>query len=225
VIRGVIKSKEWVGWANNSIVNPTSLEKAVLDCQKDDSSQYFFIDFTINRGILKAIQIYKIKMDKEIIELAKQLGSALKDKSLKIATAESCTGGGIAQAITEVPGSSAWFDRGFVTYSNQAKIQMLQVKQESLDDFGAVSKQVAIEMVEGAIIYSAADIAVSVTGIAGPTGGTEQKPVGTVYIAKKEKGMPASCKKHIFLGDRRQIRLQTVSMALKYCLITAHIVD
>lgn len=176
-------------------------------------------------SIDKAIQLYKIEMDKEIIQLAKQLGWALKDKGVKIATAESCTGGGIAQAITEVPGSSAWFDRGFITYSNQAKIQMLQVKQESLDDFGAVSKQVAIEMVEGAIIYSEADIVVSVTGIAGPTGGTEKKPVGTVYIAKKEKGMPASYKKYIFLGGRRQIRLQTVKMALKYCLITSHIVD
>ena len=197
----------------------------MLGYQKGDNLQYFFINFTINKDTLKAIQIYKIQMDKEIIRLAKQLGSELKDKGLKIATAESCTGGGIAQAITEVPGSSAWFDRGFVTYSNQAKIQMLQVKQESLDDFGAVSEQVAIEMVEGALIYSEADIAVSVTGIAGPTGGTEQKPVGTVYIAKKENGMPASCKKHIFLGDRRKIRLQTVSMALKYCLLTAHVVD
>ncbi len=125
-------------------------------------------------------------MNKEIIQLAQQLGRLLKEKDLKIATAESCTGGGIAQAITEVSGSSVWFDRGFVTYSNLAKIQMLQVKQESLDEYGAVSEKVAIEMVNGALINSVADIAVSVTGIAGPTGGTELKPVGVVYIAWKK---------------------------------------
>ncbi len=159
-------------------------------------------------------------MDKEIIQLAQQLGQVLKEKDLKIVTAESCTGGGIAQAITEVPGSSAWFDRGFVTYSNQAKVQMLQVKQSSLDEYGAVSEKVALEMVKGALINSAADIAVSVTGIAGPTGGTKLKPVGTVYIAWKKEGAPASCKKYIFLGDRRESRQQTVSKALKNCLLS-----
>ncbi len=159
-------------------------------------------------------------MDKKIIQLAKQLGLLLKEKDLKIVTAESCTGGGIAQAITEVSGSSAWFDRGFVTYSNLAKIQMLQVKQKSLNDCGAVSEKVAIEMVEGALVNCAADIAVSVTGIAGPTGGTEQKPVGTVYIAWKKEGALASCKKYFFLGNRREIRRQTVSKALKICLLS-----
>ena len=127
-------------------------------------------------------------MDNEIIELARQLGKVLKEQGMKIATAESCTGGGIAQAITEIPGSSAWFDRGFVTYSNAAKLQMLQVKQSTLDEFGAVSEQVAIEMVEGALMNSNADLAVSVTGIAGPDGGTNIKPVGTIYIAWQYKG-------------------------------------
>ncbi|MCF6203527.1 MAG: CinA family protein [Methylococcaceae bacterium] len=157
-------------------------------------------------------------MNKEIIQLAQQLGRLLKEKDLKIATAESCTGGGIAQAITEVSGSSVWFDRGFVTYSNLAKIQMLQVKQESLDEYGAVSEKVAIEMVNGALINSVADIAVSVTGIAGPTGGTELKPVGVVYIAWKKNGTAARCEKHFFLGGRGQIRLQAVSYALNHCL-------
>lgn len=157
-------------------------------------------------------------MDKQITELSAQLGKALKQKGLMIATAESCTGGGIAQAITEIPGSSAWFDRGFVTYSNQAKVQMLQVKQKSLDDVGAVSEKVAIEMVEGALINSNADLAVSVTGIAGPDGGSDQKPVGTVYIAWKIKGEPASCNLHIFSGNRTQVRQQTVNHALKHCL-------
>ena len=157
-------------------------------------------------------------MDNEIIELARLLGGMLKQKGMKMATAESCTGGGIAQAITEIPGSSAWFDRGFVTYSNEAKVQMLQVKQLTLDQCGAVSKKVAMEMVEGALSNSNADLAVSVTGIAGPDGGSEKKPVGTVYIAWKIKGENAECIMQSFSGDRSQIREQTVKFALKSCL-------
>jgi nicotinamide-nucleotide amidase len=154
-------------------------------------------------------------MDKEIREIARQLGKVLKDKDMKIVTAESCTGGGIAQAITEIPGSSAWFDRGFVTYSNDSKVQMLQVKQSTLNKYGAVSEQVAIEMVKGALANSDADLAVSVTGIAGPDGGTEQKPVGTVYIAWGLKGGEVNCKRHFFLGNRAEVRRQTVKGALK----------
>ena len=157
-------------------------------------------------------------MDKEITELANQLGKHLKDHNMMICTAESCTGGGIAQAITEIPGSSAWFDRGFVTYSNTAKLQMLKVKQHTLDIYGAVSKEVAIEMVEGALRYSDAGLAVSVTGLAGPGGGTEQKPVGTVFIAWKKKGDIVNCVKQVFSGDRGQIRLQTVQYAIRCCL-------
>ena len=157
-------------------------------------------------------------MDKEIRELAKLLGGMLKQKCMKMVTAESCTGGGIAQAVTEIPGSSAWFDRGFVTYSNEAKVQMLQVKQSTLDQCGAVSKEVAIEMAEGALTNSDAGLAVSVTGIAGPEGGTEKKPVGTVYIAWKIKGENAVCVMQSFSGDRLHIREQTVKFALKTCL-------
>lgn len=157
-------------------------------------------------------------MDKKIISLAYQLGKTLKEKGLMIVTAESCTGGGIAQAITEISGSSVWFDRGFVTYSNHAKVQMLQVNQNTLNDFGAVSKQVVIEMTEGAILSSGADMAVSVTGIAGPSGGTDEKPVGTVYIAWQLKGEPANYRLHHFLGDRIQVRQQTISCALQHCL-------
>ena len=157
-------------------------------------------------------------MDKEIIELARLLGGMLKQKGMKMVTAESCTGGGIAQAITEIPGSSAWFDRGFVTYSNEAKVQMLEVKQPTLDQYGAVSKEVAVEMAEGALINSHADLVVSVTGIAGPDGGSELKPVGTVYIAWKIKGENAACILHGFSGDRVHIREQTVKFALKACL-------
>jgi len=164
-------------------------------------------------------------MDKEVNELAQQLGEVLKQKGIKIVTAESCTGGGIAQAITDIPGSSDWFDRGFVTYSNQSKVEMLQVKQLSLDQFGAVSAEVAIEMVEGALLNSNANIAVSVTGIAGPSGGTNLKPVGTVYLAWQTVGDKANCIKQVFSGDREQVRLQTVRCAIKYCLDTKTAMD
>jgi nicotinamide-nucleotide amidase len=157
-------------------------------------------------------------MDKQITELARLLGQSLAEKKLKIVTAESCTGGGIAQAITEISGSSGWFDRGFVTYSNLAKVQMLQVSQIDLDQHGAVSEAVAKQMVKGALINSNADLAVSVTGIAGPGGGSEQKPVGTVYIAWEAKGQTAVCKKYTFSGNRVEVRKQTVVSALKACL-------
>jgi len=133
-------------------------------------------------------------------------------------TAESCTGGGIAQAITEIPGSSAWFDRGFITYSNSAKVQMLKVKQSILDQYGAVSEEVAIQMVEGALVNSDADIAVAVTGIAGPDGGSELKPVGTVFIAWGVKDWNIYCGKYIFRGGRTTIRKSTVISALESCL-------
>ncbi|MCK4841724.1 MAG: CinA family protein [Methylococcales bacterium] len=155
-------------------------------------------------------------MDKQITELALQLGGVLKNKGMMLVTAESCTGGGIAQAVTEIPGSSAWFDRGFVTYSNQAKVDMLQVKQSTLDKYGAVSSEVAIEMVEGALVNSPANIAVSVTGIAGPSGGSDDKPVGTVYIAWGVKGKSkVQCLRHNFSGNRTQIRMQVVERALR----------
>ena len=157
-------------------------------------------------------------IDKQINQLACQLGEALKEKGMMIATAESCTGGGIAQAITEIPGSSAWFDRGFVTYSNKAKVEMLQVKQSTLDEYGAVSEAVAIEMVEGALLNSDADLAVAVTGIAGPDGGSEDKPVGTVYIAWGVREGSANCLMQTYTGNRASIRQQTVQRALALCL-------
>mgnify|MGYP000011003106 CR=1 FL=1 len=164
-------------------------------------------------------------MDKKTTKLATQLGQALKIKSMTCATAESCTGGGISQAITEISGSSAWFDRGFVTYSNSAKVQMLQVKQNTLDQYGAVSEEVARQMVEGALLNSSADIAVSVTGIAGPDGGTEQKPVGTVYIACGIKDQQIICNKHFFSGNRATIRQQTIISALTSCLNQIEVAD
>ena len=157
-------------------------------------------------------------MDKQIIKLSTLLGEKLKAEGLKIATAESCTGGGIAQAITEIAGSSAWFDRGFVTYSNLSKVQMLGVKQATLDDFGAVSEEVANEMVEGALVHSEADLAVAVTGIAGPAGGSELKSVGTVYITYGIKGRQSISYKHVFKGNRADVRKQTIISALYKCL-------
>jgi len=155
-------------------------------------------------------------MDKLIIELSTLLGERLKKKGLKIATAESCTGGGIAQAITEIPGSSAWFDRGFVTYSNLSKVEMLGVKQSTLEQYGAVSEQVAIEMVKGALINSDSDIAVAVTGVAGPGGGSVLKPVGTVFIAYGLNTEQQQCKKYFFIGNRSDIRNSTIISALNY---------
>lgn len=155
-------------------------------------------------------------MDHELFELAGQLGRSLKAKGKKVATAESCTGGWIAQAITEVPGSSAWFDRGFVTYSNAAKVRMLGVKQETLEKYGAVSAETAMEMAQGALANSDADCACAVTGIAGPDGGTPEKPVGTVFIAWQYKdGGSSEVVKKQFAGNRHEIRRQTVKTAIE----------
>ena len=154
-------------------------------------------------------------MDNELFELAQQLGRLLKSKGKTIATAESCTGGWVAQIITEVPGSSAWFDRGFVTYSNAAKMQMLGVKSETLEKYGAVSAQTATEMVIGALAHSDADCAIAVTGIAGPDGGTAEKPVGTVFIAWVKKNQDATVVTRQLTGSRHQIRAQTVKIALE----------
>ena len=158
-------------------------------------------------------------MNNELLGLAEQLGLVLTANGAKIATAESCTGGWIAQAITEVPGSSAWFDRGFVTYSNKAKEQMLGVKQETLEKFGAVSAETVKEMVSGALANSDATFAIAVTGIAGPDGGTSEKPVGTVFIAWQWKNGAAEVVKKQFSGNRHQVRAQTVKIAIEGAIV------
>jgi len=145
---------------------------------------------------------------------AETLGRQLSLRGWKLAVAESCTGGGIAHAITDISGSSAWFDRGFVTYSNQSKLDMLGVKAQTLESFGAVSKQTALEMAEGTLIHSQADMALAVTGIAGPTGGSAHKPVGTVYVAWIVKSFTAACAHLTLSGNRQEIRQQ----AIDYCL-------
>ncbi len=150
--------------------------------------------------------------------LAEEAGKRLQQKGTMLAVAESCTGGGIAQAITEIAGSSQWFDRGFVTYSNLAKEQMLGVHTETLEQFGAVSAETAVEMAEGVLQNSDADYAISVTGVAGPGGGSAEKPVGTVFIAWCGKNATATTKKYLFDGNRQQVRQQAMESAL-YALI------
>ena len=145
------------------------------------------------------------------------LSQTLRSKKLKLVTAESCTGGMISAAITEIAGSSDIFDRGFVTYSNEAKIAMLGVSPITLETYGAVSEQIAGEMVMGALKNSLADVAISVTGIAGPTGGTADKPVGLVYIGVANK-IKTHVFKHIFKGNRSEVRQQTVERAFEHLL-------
>lgn len=148
---------------------------------------------------------------------AAEIVTSLKQSGIRICCAESCTGGMIAAAITDIAGSSAVFSRGFVTYSNQAKINMLGVKPETLTLYGAVSGQTVSEMASGAITASEdeADFAVAVSGIAGPDGGTVEKPVGLVYICVLKKGEVGQVTRYVFDGDRQSVRTQTVENALK----------
>ena len=147
--------------------------------------------------------------------LSVELGAILKARNLKLALAESCTGGMVAEVITRVAGSSTWFDRGFVTYSNQAKIDMLGVLPETLEKFGAVSEEVAVEMVLGTLKLSHSQIAGSVTGIAGPNGGSAQKPVGTVCFAWANSNQPASVTTQHFAGSRQQVRQQAATFLIQ----------
>ncbi|HCB68445.1 MAG TPA: hypothetical protein DEP52_03870 [Methylophilaceae bacterium] len=147
-----------------------------------------------------------------------QLGSALIKRNLRIALAESCTGGLVCQQLTNIPGSSAWFDRGFITYSNESKIELLKVNQTTLSEFGAVSKEIASEMALGALNASHADIALSITGIAGPSGGSIDKPVGTVFFAIAYQNKVVFNASKIFSGSRENIRESSCLFALNQVL-------
>ena len=151
-------------------------------------------------------------------ELSAELGVKLKSRHWKLTTAESCTGGGLSYWITSISGSSDWFEQGYITYSNQAKNQMLGVSRESLEQFGAVSSQVAIEMAEKALTLSAAQISVSITGIAGPTGGSPQKPVGLVWIAVAGEGFKTHSQDYQLTGDRTKVREQAIINAVTLVL-------
>jgi nicotinamide-nucleotide amidase len=144
----------------------------------------------------------------DLATLSIELGEVLKERNLMLALAESCTGGLVAAKITDIAGSSAWFDRGFVTYSNEAKIEMLGVRAETLEKFGAVSEQTATVMAHGALKNSHAQIAGSITGIAGPDGGSKEKPVGTVCFAWVGNKLPLSTTTKRFFGNRQEIRQQ-----------------
>lgn len=146
--------------------------------------------------------------------LARRVGERLKAAGEVLATAESCTGGWAAQVVTSVAGSSAWFDRGFITYSNAAKQEVLGVRPETLGRHGAVSEETAREMARGALERSAATIALSITGVAGPAGGSAGKPVGTVCLAWSRGGEVHS-ETHRFAGDRESVRRQSVIFALE----------
>lgn len=154
-------------------------------------------------------------MDKKLIQLSARVGEGLSACALMLTTAESCTGGGVAQALTTVPGSSDWFERGFVTYSNQAKEEMLGVSAQLLQQYGAVSEQVVQAMAEGALRHSHAQISLAISGIAGPGGAVPGKPVGTVWLAWAALGQEThSCCQH-FSGDREQIREKSVAASLR----------
>ena len=157
-------------------------------------------------------------MTENIEHLAAALGHRLLASGLKLATAESCTGGWIAQVVTGVAGSSAWFDRGFVTYSNLAKQEMLGVSGATLGAHGAVSASVVTEMATGTLARSQAQVAVAVSGIAGPGGGSAKKPVGTVFIAWALAGQPPGVQRLQLAGDREAVRRQTVRIALERLL-------
>lgn len=158
-------------------------------------------------------------MERALVELSEAIGMACRQHRLLIATAESCTGGWAAQVITHTAGSSAWFDRGFVTYANEAKTAMLGVRMDTISTFGAVSLETAQEMAVGALEHSRASLALAITGVAGPSGGSPDKPVGTVCFAwcrrnaAGEIDMP-SCERRLFPGDREMIRRQAVIHAL-----------
>lgn len=156
--------------------------------------------------------------EQDVHELAKRLGARLVMKGLKVATAESCTGGWIAKVLTDIAGSSDWFDSAIVSYSNDAKKHFLKVPDGILLDHGAVSENTVLAMQQGIFMETRADAGISVSGIAGPGGGSEEKPVGTVWIAAGLRGQMAHTQKFLFEGDRNQVRLQAVEAALRSLL-------
>lgn len=153
--------------------------------------------------------------ERSLLSLARRVGAALKAQGLMLATAESCTGGWVAQIMTSVAGSSEWFERGFVTYSDVSKEEMLGVSSQTLKQHGAVSEATVREMAAGALARSRAQVAVAISGIAGPTGGTPVKPVGLVYLAWARAGGEMRADTRNFRGARNAVRRQSVAAALE----------
>lgn len=164
---------------------------------------------------------YLLSAHQKIHSLSEALGHKLLARQWHVATAESCTGGAIAAAITQIAGSSAWFEYGVVSYANRAKKQLLHVQDKTLIDDGAVSEAVVVQMAKGALTLSDADIAVAVSGIAGPEGGSAEKPVGTVWFAWALATGEVRTQLVQFSGDRTSIQSQAVEQALKGLLTTA----
>jgi nicotinamide-nucleotide amidase len=154
----------------------------------------------------------------DLLDLAKDVLVAAKEAGVRIATAESCTGGLVSGCLTAIPGSSSVIDSGFITYSNEAKIRLLGVPRDAIAEHGAVSDVVASAMAEGALAQADAEIAISCTGIAGPDGGTKDKPVGLVYLALAQTNQDAMVKRYVFAGTRTDIRRATVAAALELLL-------
>lgn len=156
-----------------------------------------------------------VPTDDQLSALAERIATAMLQHKLMLAAAESCTGGWIAKSLTDLSGSSAWFEAGVVSYSNEAKMSLLGVRRETLEHTGAVSEETALEMVAGALSRLNAGVAVAVTGIAGPTGGTAEKPIGTVWIGWQRRGSAARAQLFHFAGDREAVRRRTVAVALE----------
>lgn len=156
--------------------------------------------------------------EQDVQEIARKLGARLLMKGMRLSTAESCTGGWIAKVLTDIAGSSDWFESAIVSYSNEAKKHFLKVPNGALIDHGAVSENTVIAMQQGIFMETRADAGISVSGIAGPGGGSEDKPVGTVWIAVGLRNQMVHTQKFLFDGDRNQVRLQAVEAALKALL-------
>ncbi|WP_158784097.1 nicotinamide-nucleotide amidase [Pantoea sp. BAV 3049] len=152
--------------------------------------------------------------DNELSQLSHEVGQLLLKRRATVTTAESCTGGWIAKILTDIAGSSQWFGRGFVTYSNQAKQEMVGVTAASLESYGAVSEQVVKEMAEGSRAEAGATFALSVSGIAGPDGGSVEKPVGTVWFGFAAESRETLAQRKVFSGDREAVRRQATAWAL-----------
>jgi nicotinamide-nucleotide amidase len=160
------------------------------------------------------MELSSVPTDAELLALAGAASAEIQKRNLMLVTAESCTGGWIAKTLTDLPGSSAWFGAGVVTYSYEAKEALLGVNPRTLEHAGAVSEETVLEMVSGALARFGAGVAVAVTGIAGPSGGTPDKPVGTVWIGWKRRGGYGHAQLFHFPGDREAVRRQTVAAAL-----------
>jgi nicotinamide-nucleotide amidase len=160
------------------------------------------------------MELSSVPTDAELLALASAAAAEIQKRNLMLVTAESCTGGWIAKTLTDLPGSSAWFGAGVVTYSYEAKEALLGVNPRTLEHAGAVSEETVLEMVSGALARFGAGVAVAVTGIAGPSGGTPDKPVGTVWIGWKRRGGYGYAQLFHFPGDREAVRRQTVAAAL-----------